>query len=145
MRFRPLLSGLRIRPLITHLHAFASIALLSVLLAAGCHRTVVSTSDIVIVHEITPRPLRVGLTTVALGLTDHSSRPVTAAHVTLEADMSHPGMAPVFADTAEVAPGHYQGSLDLNMPGDWAVLVHVRMQNGERVERQIDVKGVEPN
>jgi len=145
MTFRPLLSGLRICPLIRYFSALASIVLLSLLLAAGCHRAVAPPADVVIVHEITPKPVRVGLMTVALGLTDHSSKPVTAAHITLEADMSHPGMAPVFADTAEVAPGRYQGSLNLNMPGDWAVLVHVRMPNGERVDQQIDVRGVESN
>ena len=56
--------------------------------------------------------------------------------------MSHAGMAPVFGDTREVSAGRYEGSLDLNMGGDWVILVHTRLSDGQKVERQIDVKGV---
>ncbi len=145
MEFRPLVSGLSIHPFRTYFSALTSTAVLSILLAAGCHRQTASSLDITVVHEIAPQPARVGLTTIALGLTDPSSRPVTAAHITLEGDMSHPGMAPIFGEASEVAPGRYQGKLNFSMGGDWAVLVHITMPNGQKLERQFDVRGVEAN
>jgi len=57
--------------------------------------------------------------------------------------MTHAGMAPVFGDAKETAPGHYQGQLTLNMGGDWVVLAHITLANGKRVEKQIDVSGVQ--
>ncbi len=57
--------------------------------------------------------------------------------------MTHPGMAPVFSDAKEIAPGRYQGQLEFGMGGDWVVLVHATLANGQHLEREIDVKGVE--
>ena len=96
-------------------------------------------------HEITPQPARVGAATVSLNLTDAGAKPVTGARVTLEGDMSHPGMEPVFGNTDETQPGRYQGHLQLTMPGDWVVLAHITLANGEKIERQADVRGVMPN
>jgi len=59
--------------------------------------------------------------------------------------MSHPGMAPVFGKTREVAPGQYQGSLAFAMPGDWVVLIHVTLPDGRTLEREINVPGVAAN
>ncbi len=63
----------------------------------------------------------------------------------LEADMSHPGMAPVFDDTREVATGQYAGRLDFAMPGDWVVLIHVTLPDGRELEREVSVPGVTAN
>ncbi len=92
--------------------------------------------------EITPQPPHVGPITVSFQLQD-STKPVTGARVALEGDMSHAGMAPVFGDAHEVSPGHYQGQLDLNMAGDWVVLMHITLPNGQKVEEQMDVSGVQ--
>jgi hypothetical protein len=80
---------------------------------------------------------------MTLSLKDAAAEPVAGAHITLEGDMSHPGMAPVFGEANEVAPGRYQGHIEFAMAGDWVVLVHATLANGQRLERQIDVKGVE--
>ena len=56
--------------------------------------------------------------------------------------MTHPGMAPVFGRATEGAAGYYSGRLDLPMGGDWVILMHVTLAGGQRVERQIDLKGV---
>ena len=56
--------------------------------------------------------------------------------------MSHPGMSPVFAESSEVASGRYQAHIDFSMAGDWVLLLHIKLPDGETVERQIDVKGV---
>jgi hypothetical protein len=76
---------------------------------------------------------------------DPNSHLVGGSRISLEADMSHPGMSPVFGETKELTPGIYQAQLDLGMPGDWLILVHIRLPGGQTIERQIDVRGVRPN
>lgn len=110
------------------------------ILAVSCTR---SASSSVALKEamISPQPPRVGPIMVSFRLED-ASKAVTGAHVTLEGDMTHAGMAPVFGDAKETAPGQYQGQLTLNMGGDWVVLAHITLANGKKVENQIDVSGV---
>jgi hypothetical protein len=59
--------------------------------------------------------------------------------------MSHAGMAPSPGEAKEIAPGRYQASLTLEMAGDWVILLHVILPGGQKLERQIDVRGVRPN
>ena len=77
-----------------------------------------------------------------LELSDLSAKPVQGAAIVLEAVMSHAGMAPVFGGSTEVAPGRYNGNLAFTMAGDWVVLLHIRLANGTKAERQLEVKGV---
>jgi hypothetical protein len=78
-------------------------------------------------------------------LRDAAGEPVPGARVDLEADMSHPGMAPVFGEVREVTPGQYQGSLEFAMPGDWVIRIHVTLPDGRRLQRQVSVPGVTAN
>jgi len=59
--------------------------------------------------------------------------------------MSHPGMAPVFGEAREIEPGRYQAHLTFPMAGDWVILLHIVLPDGQKLERQIDLKGVRPN
>jgi len=59
--------------------------------------------------------------------------------------MSHPGMSPVFAQANEIAPGNYSAPINFNMGGDWVVLLHIKLADGRKIERQVDVKGVQSN
>ena len=72
-------------------------------------------------------------------LEDGTALPVKGAHVRIEADMSHPGMSPVFAEGSEVEPGHYQSQLTLGMAGDWVILIRGTLADGTKVERQFAV------
>ena len=91
---------------------------------------------------IRPSPPHVGPVAVSLRVTDSNSKPVTGARLELEGDMSHAGMAPVFGPAREIEPGRYQGSLTLTMAGDWVILVHGRLPDGELLEHQIPLTGV---
>lgn len=106
----------------------------------GCKRQ--TDSDLTITHEVSPQPPRVGQTTIILGLTDASGKPVTGARIRLEGNMSHAGMVPAFSEAAESEPGRYRGTMELSMAGDWQVLVHVALPNNLNVERQFEIKGV---
>lgn len=93
-------------------------------------------------HEIAPQPVRTGPATITLKLADSAGRAITGAQVTVEGDMSHAGMGPVFSHARETAPGRYRANLEFSMGGDWVVLVHSTLSDGQKVEHQFEVKGV---
>ncbi|MET0622316.1 MAG: FixH family protein [Pyrinomonadaceae bacterium] len=125
------------------MRAFGALALSAGLFLAGCQRRVETRGDITVEHEIEPRPPRVGPARVTLRVADASGRPLGGARVRLEANMSHAGMRPVFADASELEPGRYQTELEFTMAGDWVVLVRLDLPDGRKIERQFDVKGVQ--
>jgi hypothetical protein len=57
--------------------------------------------------------------------------------------MSHAGMPPVFGEGKELEPGRYQSPLEFTMGGDWVILIHLTLADGRKLERQLDVKGVQ--
>jgi hypothetical protein len=111
--------------------------------ALGCRRPPGPSESIAIEESITPQPVRIGTEIVSFQLTNAKHEPVAGARIQVEGDMDHPGMAPVFADAVEYAPGSYRAPLQFTMGGDWVVLFHITLSTGRRVERQLDVKGVE--
>jgi hypothetical protein len=113
--------------------------------AGGCYRAAATARDITVQETIAPRPVRVGTVTLSIHLADVSAKPVTYAKISVEADMSHPGMSPVFGTATETSPGLYTAHLNFNMGGDWVVLSHIVLADGRKMEYQIDVSGVEPN
>jgi YtkA-like len=114
-------------------------------LLGACSRPKPATAGIVAESEVSPQPPRVGPALFTLRLKDRNGQPISGAHITLEADMAHPGMAPVLGETAAVGPGRYQGTLNLNMGGDWVVLAHIRLPDGQTLDREINVPGVQAN
>jgi hypothetical protein len=87
----------------------------------------------------------VGVTTVTLKLADRTSKPIAGARIVVEADMSHAGMSPHFADAKEAEAGRYQAQVEFQMAGDWVILLHITLPDGKKLERQFDVRGVRPN
>jgi hypothetical protein len=114
------------------------------LLIASCSRSVESSDFVTIQHEVSPEPARVGPAMVTLRFADGAANPITGARIAIEAEMSHPGMRPLFAEAKETEPGRYQAHLDFQMAGDWIILLHVTLPGGKKLERQIDVRGVRP-
>jgi YtkA-like len=109
----------------------------------GCRRETDPSESISIEESITPQPIRVGNEVITFRLAKHDGSPLSGARVQLEGDMNHPGMAPVFNDAIEISPGNYRGLLNFTMGGDWVVLFHISLADGRKMEKQMDVKGVE--
>ena len=132
--------GYRVRkPLVVALCA-------AVLAASGCQKeNGTPVLDINVEWEISPQPPQRGPATVTLRLTDASRRPVAGARITVEGNMSHAGMAPVFGAARETASGQYQAPIEFTMAGDWVMLLDVTLPNGQKLERQVTVKGVRAN
>jgi hypothetical protein len=113
------------------------------LAVAGCRKPVDNGGGILMEESIAPMPARVGSEIISIRMTNAAHEPVTGAHIRLEGNMNHPGMAPEFADASEISPGSYSAPLDFTMGGDWVILFHVTLIDGRKIERQVDVKGVE--
>jgi hypothetical protein len=115
------------------------------LLSSGCRKPIEQQAAVAIEYSISPQPVRIGPVVLSVKLRDAAGKPVAGARVGFEADMSHPGMTPVFGEAQEVAPGRYQGSIEFAMAGDWVVLIHVTLRDGRTVEREVSVPGVTTN
>jgi len=138
-------SGLLVRSLLPKECRPARLCACAFLFVTGCSRSTTSSRVAAIEGEITPRPARVGPADVTFRLADSAAKAIPGAHITAEADMSHAGMAPVFAEAKEIEPGRYQAHLAFQMAGDWVILLHISLPGGQKAERQIEVRGVEPN
>jgi len=116
-------------------------------LFSSCHRTSAPRSRdalaLDIRQSIEPMPVRVGKSELTVQVLRLDGSPLRGAHISVEADMSHPGMAPVFSGAEELGDGRYRADLKLDMAGDWVVLLHLHTPEGESVERQIELKGVQ--
>jgi YtkA-like len=112
-------------------------------LSGGCSKSAASPTDVDFACEIQPTPHRVGLNTFTITLTASKGERLAGARIALEGDMSHPGMSPAFSEAKEITPGRYQGTLDLNMRGDWTVLFHITLPNGRSFDRQVDVRNLQ--
>jgi hypothetical protein len=115
-----------------------SLLLFVALFAFACQKTA-KPPDISVQYEIAPQPPRAGATTITLKLTDKDGALVSGARVELEGNMSHPGMSPISGDAKEIETGKYRGTLQLEMAGDWIILVHITLADGQKVQRQIEV------
>ncbi len=112
---------------------------------AACRKADRSREPVITIeHEIAPAPPRVGAAMITLRIADASGKPLTGVPITLEGNMSHAGMAPVFATTKETEPGRYQAPLEFSMGGDWIVLIHLALADGTKLERQFEIRGVLP-
>jgi len=111
----------------------------------GCAKTAGIPSDIDFQYEIDPSYPRVGPNIFTVTLSSKAGERMAGAHVSLEGDMSHAGMSPVFGDARETEPGRYRGTLNLNMRGDWTVLFHITLANGVAFDRQVDIRNIQAN
>ena len=120
-----------------------ALLLLSTSLSSGCFRSSGIPNGVRFASECDPTPSRVGRSTFTVALTTSSGERLAGAHVSLEGDMSHAGMSPVFGETREVVPGRYQGTLDLSMRGDWSVLFHITLPSGQTFHRQLNLRNIQ--
>ena len=121
------------------------IAATTVALGAGCRRPGAATPVLLIQCQVTPSPARVGPATALIRLTDRTTgRPVPDAGVSVEGDMSHAGMTPVFATAKAIGDGRYQAPLTFTMAGDWVLLIKTIVPGRPAEESQIPLPGVRP-
>jgi hypothetical protein len=91
-----------------------------------------------------PQPPRVGALEVRLTLRDSSGNALDGASLSLEGNMSHPGMVPVLGQAVGLGSGAYADTLELTMAGDWHVRVWGTLADGRAFERVVPLPGVRP-
>jgi hypothetical protein len=111
-------------------------------LAAACAEAPSEAHGYELALELQPSPPTIGPATAVLVVTDHEGRAVEGARVSLEGNMNHAGMVPVFADAREVEPGRYEAGFEFTMGGDWFLLVDAETAEGRMCRWQRDVPGV---
>ena len=132
---RLILPAARVLPLVA--------ALIASFAAAACHSPA---RDLSFEWTLSPRPPAVDRpAALSLRLLDAERRGVSGAKLTLEAHMSHPGMAPVVVPVRELEDGVYAASFRLTMAGDWILLVSGSLADGTTVQHRIDMPGVKAN
>ena len=124
---------------------FVAMLAFAIFLAQGCSKSSRAADDVSFVLASDPKPPHVGRDTFIVSLTGRAGKPIPGAQVSLEGDMSHPGMGPAFADAKEIAAGKYQAQLDLSMLGDWTVIAHIKLPNGRAFDRETKIPNVQPN
>lgn len=113
------------------------------LLATSACRQDKSAADVpVVTVGVAPDPPIVGTVILEVAAKDASGRPVAGGAVRVEANMTHPGMTPTFADCRETTPGVYRGPLELTMPGDWQLEIEASFPGGAIVRKSLDLPGV---
>lgn len=108
----------------------------------GCSRTADPGSGVRVSIELSPLPPSAGPSRVGVSLADRGGDPIAGATVAIEADMTHPGMRPVFARATEVAPGRYEAPIDLTMAGDWILTIDAALADGTKLRREMSVPAV---
>src|SRR5215510_1817080 len=121
---------------------FLGLMLSANLFLSGCHRTSGNQPDIMFEYKISPDPPQTGLATVTLKLADSAGKPINGARISLEGNMTHAGMRPVFSEARELESGRYEAALELTMRGDWIILVHLNLPDGRKMEKQIALNEV---
>ncbi|MCO8123859.1 FixH family protein [Stieleria sp. TO1_6] len=134
-------------PDVRHDRSFAIVIglclVLTAILVAGCApQPSETTNDLRVDVTLSPSPPVVGNSSVTLQVSDTSGEPVAVSDLQIEGNMNHAGMKPSFAEMQAVGPGHYEGTLDFTMGGDWFLLVTATTSSGATIERKIDVPEV---
>ena len=114
------------------------------LFAQACRQKTALMMDAKITHEISPQHPRVGPVAITLKMTDSSGKSVSGAHFSLEGNMSHAGMTPVFAEATETGAGIYRATMNLSMAGDWRVVARATLPDGRKLEYEFEINGVAP-
>jgi hypothetical protein len=118
---------------------------ISLVVFFGCNQSARVREGVMLEASVQPQPPLIGQATIDLQLKDAAGRPIPKARITLEGNMTHPGMAPVFAEAKETAAGNYSCPLKFSMAGDWFVTARITLSDGQKLERNFSVKGVRPN
>jgi hypothetical protein len=110
-----------------------------VLAFVGCRSRTVVNTDIVITLRppgdslVVDREARLEFT-----LADAEGRMLSGASLQLEANMTHPGMAPIVEPMIDAGGGTYTAALRFTMAGDWVLGIRGTLPDRRLVDRRLD-------
>jgi len=114
------------------------------LLLTACGSPAAPTDNADIQITLLPVPAGEESNSLRVQLRDAAQNPITDATVTLEGNMNHAGMAPVFAEPVTDADdgavdGIYQAPFQFSMLGDWIITVTAEQADGSQGTKDIHV------
>ena len=106
--------------------------------AVACGRTVAPADDVAVEWKMTPAVPIVDRDALAeFTVLDRTGRPVRGARLSVEAHMTHPGMAPLVEPAAEQPNGTYTARLRFSMAGAWVLFVKGAMADRRVIDRRV--------
>ena len=127
-------------------NARASGLLLLIALAASSCRYGGSATDpdlpLTLEWSASPSPARKGPVELTLRPFDSAGRPVLNAAITVQGNMTHPGMVPVLAKAESAGKGVYLTRIELSMAGDWIFSVEIAVPGKGISKKKLDLPGV---
>jgi Cu(I)/Ag(I) efflux system membrane fusion protein len=100
-----------------------------------------SAGGLEIAIAIKPEIPRVGGNTLHIEVVDATGNPLTEIDIEAYAEMPAMGSMPAMRATAglaQIAPGRYEGELDLSMRGEWPLTINISESNGQKRRLQFD-------
>lgn len=88
---------------------------------------------------LTPDPPVLGPLDVRVRIEERGV-PVRDAKVSIEGNMSHPGMKPELADARMIEAGTYSASITMTMKGDWYLLVSAELVDGRVITSTLNLR-----
>ena len=117
-------------------------SLLACAAAIGCAQDGAAARQVDVAWTVSPSPSITAETNASITLRDRAHTPVAGAHLRLEAQMAHPGMAPIVVPLEEQSAGIYTGAVRFSMAGDWVLVATGDLPDGSRLTSQFAVGGV---
>jgi hypothetical protein len=124
----------------------AGLFVLLLVLLGGCGRSqsaqIETKDDYQVSLATEPAAPEQGAGMVIVTLKDKQGNPVDGVRISVEANMSHAGMKPEYADATTGANGVYRLPLKWTMGGAWYVDVKITLRSGDVLRRRfpVDVK-----
>lgn len=125
-------------------HAWLMLLALTLLALSGCGGRPTPVSDLRIELRTGAGSVRTGETTLTVRVSNTAGQPVDDAAVSIEGNMIHAGMTPVFAAAAGGQDGLYTAPFTWTMGGDWVVTVKVTLPDGRQAQADFPVQVTEP-
>lgn len=115
------------------------LSLLIILPCVGCRSGTVAATDIV----VTLRPPADSLVVdhearLEFTVAEAGGRLLPGASLRLEANMTHPGMAPIVEPVVDEGGGRYTVALRFTMAGEWVLSVKGALSDRRRLDKRLD-------
>lgn len=123
---------------------FVLLLTLALLALNACGGRPTPASDLRIELRAGEGSVRTGETTLTVRVADAAGQPVEDAAVSIEGNMIHAGMTPVFAAATGGQDGLYTAPFTWTMGGDWVVTVKVTLPDGRQAQTDFPVGVTEP-
>ena len=121
-----------------------TLLMLTLLILSACGGRATPASDLRIELRTGAGSVHTGATTLTVQVTDAAGRPVEDAAVSVEGNMIHAGMVPVFTAATGGQDGLYTAPFTWTMSGDWVVTVKVTLPDGRQAQADFPVGVTEP-